>query len=176
MEGLFTQTLTSTILLKDLPAPEFEWSSISLTDVTGWYSLFSEDHLLTSLCFRSSTAHFRHALSSSFSAQTSTEGGEPPLAPTRANCEAETSDEAKRTYLCHHPHCFKAYRQLSGLRYHLKHVCLFAGLFPTSTDEFIQGHPQEMPIQLEVVPPTLARQIPAKTKKMRRKDSPEPDP
>jgi len=106
-----------------------------------------------------STAHFRHALSSSFSAQTSTEGGEPPLAPTRANCEAEASDEAKRTYLCHHPHCFKAYRQLSGLRYHLKH-----------------GHPQEMPIQLEVVPPTLARQIPAKTKKMRRKDSPEPDP
>ena len=34
------------------------------------------------------------------------------------------ASEAKRVYVCHHPNCFKAYKQPSGLRYHLKHVRL----------------------------------------------------
>ncbi|KAI0651537.1 hypothetical protein C8Q79DRAFT_933915 [Trametes meyenii] len=41
---------------------------------------------------------------------------------------------------CPHPGCGKQYKQLSGLRYHLSH-----------------GHVEELPMQLDVVPPALAR-------------------
>ncbi|KAJ6574634.1 hypothetical protein B0H19DRAFT_1208260 [Mycena capillaripes] len=96
-----------------------------------------------------STAHFRNAVSSTFKSVDDTD--QPPK-PDPDLAEEEES----RGYICHHPHCFKAYKQPSGLRYHLKH-----------------GHPPDLPAQLEMVPPTLARAISKKTRKMRRKDSSE---
>ncbi|KAJ7655235.1 hypothetical protein DFH06DRAFT_1201998 [Mycena polygramma] len=93
-----------------------------------------------------STAHFRNAVSSTFK---SADDGDQPSKPDPDKAEEEES----RGYKCHHPHCFKAYKQPSGLRYHLKH-----------------GHPTDLPAQLETVPPTLARQITKKTHKMRHKD------
>ncbi|KAJ8517033.1 hypothetical protein ONZ45_g5734 [Pleurotus djamor] len=71
--------------------------------------------------------------------------------PEPDDSEGESEDKKARKYVCQHAGCFKAYRQLSGLRYHRKH-----------------GHPPDLPVQLEVVPPTLAAQLPARTKKMRR--------
>lgn len=69
----------------------------------------------------SSTAHFRTAMSSSFSSQRPcTNSSRRP--PSGSKTEAETVDEARRTHVCHHPQCFKAYKQASGLKYHLKHV------------------------------------------------------
>lgn len=94
-----------------------------------------------------SAAHFRNALSSQFSAQ-----------DTRGDLQTDSvdlfPDNSHRTYACLMPNCFKAYRQHSGLRYHLLH-----------------GHPEHMPVQLPLVPPALARQLPAKARKMRRKQS-----
>ncbi|TFK76764.1 hypothetical protein BDN72DRAFT_829929 [Pluteus cervinus] len=117
-----------------------------------------------------STAHFSSALSSSFSAQSQQyqpQGS--PLASTAQDLTSppmnndtpppEVDDEAHRTWVCPRDGCFKAYRQSSGLRYHLKH-----------------GHPSDMPAQLSVVPPSLARRLPAKIKKMRPKAVPESEP
>ncbi|KAF8078333.1 hypothetical protein FPV67DRAFT_1663083 [Lyophyllum atratum] len=102
-----------------------------------------------------STAHFRAAMSSSFSSQRQAGSNlRRPSSTSGSSSEAETGEETRRTYVCHHPQCFKAYRQPSGLRYHLKH-----------------GHPSEQPAQLSTVPPALARQLPSKTKKMRQKAS-----
>ncbi|KAF7367282.1 hypothetical protein MSAN_00790200 [Mycena sanguinolenta] len=106
-----------------------------------------------------STAHFRNALSCTFKSVAG-EDGDTPVAPSQ---DAEPAEQESRDYICHHPHCFKAYKQPSGLRYHLKH-----------------GHPPAA--QLEMVPPTLARALPKVTQKMRRKGStedlsqPRPDP
>ncbi|KAJ7293763.1 hypothetical protein C8J57DRAFT_1043484 [Mycena rebaudengoi] len=97
-----------------------------------------------------SPAHFRNAVSSSFNL---TEENDRPASPVP---DAATGEPDNRIHKCHHPQCFKAYRQPSGLRYHLKH-----------------GHPSDLPVQLEMVPPSLAREIPKKTRKMRRKDPPE---
>ncbi|KAK7064591.1 transcriptional activator Myb [Favolaschia claudopus] len=97
-----------------------------------------------------STAHFRNALSSSFKSSAAEDGD----MPVPSSQEAEDGEEDDRIYKCHHPRCFKAYKQPSGLRYHL-----------------IKGHPPSA--QLETVPPTLAREITKKTSKMRRKDSAE---
>ncbi|TBU34921.1 hypothetical protein BD311DRAFT_745232 [Dichomitus squalens] len=56
---------------------------------------------------------------------------------------AFTSQKPKRKlHPCPHPGCSKQYKQLSGLRYHLSH-----------------GHVDALPLQLEVVPPTLARMV-----------------
>ncbi|KAI1797566.1 hypothetical protein LXA43DRAFT_981068 [Ganoderma leucocontextum] len=53
------------------------------------------------------------------------------------------SEKPKRKlHLCPHPGCNKQYKQLSGLRYHLTH-----------------GHVDALPLQLDVVPPTLARMV-----------------
>ncbi|GLB36483.1 putative myb-like DNA-binding domain containing protein [Lyophyllum shimeji] len=100
-----------------------------------------------------STAHFRAAVSSTFSLQRQAGNDIPrPSSASGSGSDAEAGDEPRRTYVCHHPQCFKAYRQPSGLRYHLKH-----------------GHPSQLPAQLAMVPPALARQLPSKTKKMRQK-------
>ncbi|KAJ7814104.1 hypothetical protein B0H14DRAFT_2850846 [Mycena olivaceomarginata] len=64
-----------------------------------------------------STAHFRNALSCTF--KSVAEEGETPVAAAQ---DAEDGERENRDYICHHPHCFKAYKQPSGLRYHLKHV------------------------------------------------------
>ncbi|KAF7340030.1 Transcriptional activator Myb [Mycena venus] len=98
-----------------------------------------------------STAHFRNALSCTFKSVVAPDDGDTATAPSQ---DPEDAEPESRGYICHHPHCFKAYKQPSGLRYHLKH-----------------GHPPAA--QLEMVPPTLAREIPKKTRKMRRKESTE---
>ncbi|KAJ7693628.1 hypothetical protein B0H17DRAFT_1059299 [Mycena rosella] len=97
-----------------------------------------------------STAHFRNAVSSTFQ---SADDSDMPSTPAT---EGDNAEKDTRVHICQHPHCFKAYKQPSGLRYHLKH-----------------GHPPDLPAQLEIVPPTLARDITRKTRKMRRKDSTE---
>lgn len=91
-----------------------------------------------------STEHFRSALSSRFSAQSS----------SRTNSSGTVSDpeDPQRTFACKHPECFKTYKHASGLRYHLKH-----------------GHSKQLPAQFSVVPPSLERELPARTKKMRPK-------
>ena len=63
----------------------------------------------------SSAAHFRNALSSQFSAQDT--GGD-----LQTDSVDPFPDNSHRTYACPMPNCFKAYRQHSGLRYHLLHV------------------------------------------------------
>ncbi|KAJ7462810.1 hypothetical protein B0H11DRAFT_2054451 [Mycena galericulata] len=98
-----------------------------------------------------STAHFRNAVSCAV--LKSAEGDD---RPERPDVDTDVADKDNRVYTCQHPQCFKTYKQASGLRYHLKH-----------------GHPPDLPAQLEVVPPTLAREITKKTKKMRQKDSAE---
>lgn len=103
-----------------------------------------------------STAHFRHALSTKFSSQHLRDESLQGSPPAGSRSDTELSDQLKRVHVCHHPNCFKAYKQPSGLRYHLKH-----------------GHPTTMPAQLPVVPPVLARQLPVKAKKMRRRTSAE---
>ncbi|KAH9487048.1 Transcription factor MYB3R-4 [Psilocybe cubensis] len=101
-----------------------------------------------------STAHFATALSSRFSAQLPST----PDVNTPSTLEGEIEDlEPERKYMCPQPGCFKAYRQPSGLRYHIKF-----------------GHPIDIPTQLAVVPPALERQIPIKAKKLRAKPPPEP--
>nr|GAT43657.1 predicted protein [Mycena chlorophos] len=69
----------------------------------------------------------------------------------RSKDEKDDDEDNERSYICPHDQCFKAYRHPSGLRYHLKH-----------------GH--SAAIQLETVPPSLARELEKKTRKMRRKD------
>ncbi|KAI0359049.1 hypothetical protein OH77DRAFT_1575426 [Trametes cingulata] len=66
---------------------------------------------------------------------------EPEPAPA-APASQDTSPQKPRRKLhpCPQPGCGKQYKQLSGLRYHLSH-----------------GHAEELPMQLDVVPPTLAR-------------------
>ncbi|KAH9050475.1 hypothetical protein EDB84DRAFT_376500 [Lactarius hengduanensis] len=63
----------------------------------------------------------------------------------------ETSRKQKRpakTHPCPHANCPQVYKQLSGLRYHLSH-----------------GHSHKSPVQLDIVPPTLARKV---TEKLQR--------
>ncbi|KAI9462329.1 hypothetical protein BJY52DRAFT_1256337 [Lactarius psammicola] len=53
-----------------------------------------------------------------------------------------------KTHPCPHANCPQVYKQLSGLRYHLSH-----------------GHSHKSPVQLDIVPPTLARKV---TEKLQR--------
>ncbi|KAF8971449.1 hypothetical protein BDZ97DRAFT_1786576 [Flammula alnicola] len=100
-----------------------------------------------------STAHFTRALFSRFSAQ---QPGTPDQSTSSLSPEEVEDSEPERKYACPRPGCYKAYRQPSGLRYHVKY-----------------GHPLDMPAQLSVVPPALERQIPTKAKKLRAKPPPE---
>ncbi|KAL0950730.1 hypothetical protein HGRIS_007506, partial [Hohenbuehelia grisea] len=107
-----------------------------------------------------STAHYRNALSSTSKAQPTstppTESSDLSPAPGAEDppSNPDPPDQSNRPFVCQHPGCDKSYRQMSGLRYHRKH-----------------GHPQRIPVQLDDVPPTLARELPMKAKKMRRKDT-----
>lgn len=90
----------------------------------------------------------------------------------------------RKLHLCPHPGCSKEYKQLSGLRYHLTHVrppsrLLFAwGLLHCGADisvgltrqcvTHVQGHADALPLQLDIVPPTLARMVAKKERSTRR--------
>ncbi|KZV63133.1 hypothetical protein PENSPDRAFT_221890 [Peniophora sp. CONT] len=71
--------------------------------------------------------HFRQALAS---------------APPNSSMNGEVSKKGRKTHPCTYPGCPNVYKQLAGLRYHLKH-----------------GHPTDSPAQLEAVPPTLAKKV-----------------
>ncbi|TFK41278.1 hypothetical protein BDQ12DRAFT_704016 [Crucibulum laeve] len=98
-----------------------------------------------------STVHFRHAVSSRFSAPAT--GVAEETSATGSSTETESENiVSDRIFPCTQLDCCKVYRQASGLRYHLKH-----------------GHPEHLPAQLPTVPPALARHLSTKTKKPRRK-------
>jgi len=87
-----------------------------------------------------SKAHFQQALS--LSSHPASPG---PTAPSsQTNNQSATKTKTKKVHPCTHPNCSNQYKQLSGLRYHLAH-----------------GHPDphDVPVQLDVVPPTLARKV-----------------
>ncbi|KZT65566.1 hypothetical protein DAEQUDRAFT_768737 [Daedalea quercina L-15889] len=94
-----------------------------------------------------SKAHFRQALALSQSAgPTEGDSSTPVSVPSD-----EIRGKPRKTYPCPHPGCLNQYKQLSGLRYHLAH-----------------GHPAEQPVQLDTVPPSLARKM---AEKKQRRDS-----
>ncbi|KAI0274882.1 hypothetical protein BC834DRAFT_19612 [Gloeopeniophorella convolvens] len=71
--------------------------------------------------------------------------------PTLHGSESDTPHKQRRPtkmHPCPHVNCPQVYKQLSGLRYHLSH-----------------GHSHESPVQLDIVPPTLARKV---TEKLQR--------
>ncbi|KAI0724224.1 hypothetical protein C8T65DRAFT_637 [Cerioporus squamosus] len=97
---------------------------------------------------QSSTLHKDDIPRSSAEARAQTQGTPATpgtlTAPNREGvAEKSTPEKPKRKlHPCPRPGCTKAYKQLSGLRYHLTH-----------------GHADELPLQLDVVPPTLARLV-----------------
>ncbi|KAG7098935.1 hypothetical protein E1B28_000825 [Marasmius oreades] len=95
-----------------------------------------------------STAHFQQALSSTFSSIGNDESQQ-----SDSLVEQDGDDQNKR-FTCDQSNCFKTYKNASGLRYHKKH-----------------GHPRKLPMQLVVMPPSLARDLPSRIRKMRKKDA-----
>ncbi|KZT06298.1 uncharacterized protein LAESUDRAFT_726121 [Laetiporus sulphureus 93-53] len=110
-----------------------------------------------------SKTHFQQALSTLPAAAAEDNAAADPSTTARDvpdNREPENGREAeagtakatpavtkpRKTYPCPHRHCPNRYKQLSGLRYHLAH-----------------GHPNELPAQLDAVPPALVRKMAEKT-------------
>ncbi|KAH9891011.1 hypothetical protein C8Q73DRAFT_763833 [Cubamyces lactineus] len=83
-------------------------------------------------------------------------GDDPPVAAQPGSGDSGAEGAPKKTgsgrakapkvHPCPHPGCGKQYKQMSGLRYHLSH-----------------GHLEALPMQLDAVPPTLARLVAEKT-------------
>ncbi|PCH33331.1 hypothetical protein WOLCODRAFT_159989 [Wolfiporia cocos MD-104 SS10] len=86
-----------------------------------------------------SKTHFQQALSTMTP---------PPAATTDSSSAtaAATAPKTRKTFPCTRAGCGKQYKQLAGLQYHLAH-----------------GHPEEVPVQLAVIPPALARKVAEKT-------------
>ncbi|KAH9949505.1 hypothetical protein B0H21DRAFT_728295 [Amylocystis lapponica] len=78
-----------------------------------------------------SKTHFQQALSA---LPVALEDGADPDLGTKA--------KSRKMHPCPRPNCRNQYKQLSGLRYHMTH-----------------GHPPDLPVQLDVVPPALARKM-----------------
>ena len=101
-----------------------------------WQHLFV-DVSLKAYCFISSSsmAHFTCAMFSKFSAQQPSS----PAQNTPSSSTLEMEDlEPERKYTCPQVGCLKAYRQSSGLRYHIKHVCR-CSFFLVSLLKFLKG-------------------------------------
>ena len=66
-----------------------------------------------------SKVHFQQALSATAAVSTQSEG------PTDAEDAPSAANKGKKlkVFKCTHPNCMHQYRQKSGLRYHLTHVC-----------------------------------------------------
>ncbi|KAG1787838.1 uncharacterized protein HD556DRAFT_1246130 [Suillus plorans] len=91
-----------------------------------------------------SKAHFQHAIVSTF--VTSYIDG--LAVPYVEASPGESDGKTKKQYSCPHQGCPNRYKQLSGLRYHLTH-----------------GHPTDLPVQLDLVPPALSRKLAEKMRK-----------
>ncbi|KAH9081845.1 hypothetical protein EDB83DRAFT_589493 [Lactarius deliciosus] len=119
---------------------EREWSTVPLASV-GPLSSINRCCNTQDMSFGSSKAHFLQAITTFTS-----------TVPANSHLPApETSRKQKRpakTHPCPHANCPQVYKQLSGLRYHLSH-----------------GHSHKSPVQLDIVPPTLARKV---TEKLQR--------
>ncbi|KIP06925.1 hypothetical protein PHLGIDRAFT_106353 [Phlebiopsis gigantea 11061_1 CR5-6] len=76
-----------------------------------------------------SKSHFQQAVSAK-------------LRSEAADAVPDASDPKKKVFSCTRPDCPNQYKQLSGLRYHLKH-----------------GHSPELPTQLDSIPPALAKKV-----------------
>jgi len=100
-----------------------------------------------------SMSHFTCAMFSKLSAQQPNSSAQ--NTPSSSTLEFREL-EPERKFTCPQAGCLKAYRQSSGLRYHIKH-----------------GHPSDMPAQLPIVPPMLEQQMSTKIRKLRPKPSPE---
>ncbi|KLO20426.1 hypothetical protein SCHPADRAFT_5966 [Schizopora paradoxa] len=83
-----------------------------------------------------SKAHFKQVLSTVALRNSQDNEGTEPSSPNAPLVKK------RKTHDCHYEGCTKSYKQLSGLRYHLQH-----------------GHPDTVPLQLDVVPPTIARRM-----------------
>ncbi|KAG0703172.1 hypothetical protein DFH29DRAFT_803840 [Suillus ampliporus] len=93
-----------------------------------------------------SKAHFQHAIVSTF--VTSYIDGLTVPSVEVSSSTGEGDDKTKKQYSCPHQGCTNRYKQLSGLRYHLTH-----------------GHPPDLPVQLDLVPPALSRKLAEKMRK-----------
>ncbi|KAH8100495.1 hypothetical protein BXZ70DRAFT_937484 [Cristinia sonorae] len=89
-----------------------------------------------------SKAHFQRALANIPVPQVD------PSPPSDGDDLMKGAKRRRKTYSCPHPQCRNQYKQLSGLRYHLSH-----------------GHSQELPAQLDSVPPALAQKFAQKLQK-----------
>jgi myb proto-oncogene protein/Myb-like DNA-binding protein BAS1 len=98
-----------------------------------------------------SMSHFTGAMFSKFSAQHPNSSAQ--NTPSSSTLELKEL-EPERKFTCPRAGCLKAYRQSSGLRYHVKH-----------------GHPSDMPAQLPIVPPMVEQQMSTKIRKLRPKPS-----
>jgi hypothetical protein len=131
-------------------------------------NIFLLTYFLKTYCFISSSSmsHFTCAMFSKLSAQS------PAHTPSSSTLEIEDL-EPERKFTCPQAGCLKAYRQTSGLRYHLKHVCRYSFFLVSLLLNFLKGHPPDMPAQLPIVPPMLEQQMSAKIKRLRPKPPPE---
>jgi len=114
-----------------------------------------EEHCLTAIC-PSSKAHFQHAITSSY--VSSYISGLAIPESVEASVPSEGEDKTKKLYKCPHENCPNRYKQLSGLRYHLAHVRIRVS-DGYITQLYFQGHPVDLPKQLELVPPALSRKL-----------------
>ncbi len=103
----------------------------------------------------SSSAHFQRAISASVSGQNQA---------VEADTTAEEDGKRQKLIPCPHVGCHNEYKQQSGLRYHLAHVRICHCCCSMRCNAQLQGHPQELPTQLDVVPPALARIVAEKYK------------
>jgi len=96
----------------------YKWLTISLTNVR--CVIFVLISGIPDTQVLRSAVHFTNALHDKFSRQPATPIQQMSLLSTEGD-----SEDSDRRYPCPRLGCYKAYRQASGLRYHLKHVSLF---------------------------------------------------
>lgn len=139
---------------------EYQRTSISPTSVR----LSVRNSTPLSDILSSSKAHFQQALAAIQSAVATEDG---TTAPVNTSQSDEGRPKPRKTYHCPHLGCRNVYKQLSGLRYHLGRVRLHS-ICARVLLTYRQGHPTELPVQLDTVPPSLARKV---VEKRRRRDS-----
>ncbi|EAU93219.2 hypothetical protein CC1G_10287 [Coprinopsis cinerea okayama7 len=100
---------------------------------------------------QASKVHFQDAVQSFLSQHsTAAEASQDP-----SSSPGKDPEKKQRRYMCPRPGCVKAFKQASGLRYHLAH-----------------GHPSSKPVQIAEMPPEIRNAIPKPIRNLRQK-SPE---
>lgn len=140
--------------------PEYQRTAVSSTSVR----LSVRNSIPLSDMLSSSKAHFQQALAVIQPAGPTAGGTSTPVNDSHSD---ESQPKPRKIYPCPHPGCRNQYKQLSGLRYHLARVRLHS-VCARIMLTYSQGHPTELPVQLDIVPPSLARKV---AEKQRRRDS-----